>query len=301
MSNSTSTMLLGSTLPPHLSGASPTTYYCGNMVWQSIVENGKKIFEQKQKAQGNIVKTNVPAFSPNSYNELHEVAFLGNADERMVVENAPYENLNTRDHNGNTPLMWAASQGNEKLVEALLDQGALVNMQNFVGETALYIAAARGFDRICALLIEHGGDTRYSTVDGATPVHIAAASGHLEVLKTLISKGAFVNGADEEGDTALHYAIREGQRAAIELLAKHFGADATIKNEDLESPLDLAMELGENEIVDFLSKFQATTSNAEMSDHPLYFGEDDIQMTKKEQQAQVDEFIRTSTRSMPIY
>jgi len=263
-----------------------------------MVENGKKIFEQKQKQANTIVKTNVPAFSPQSYNELHEVAFLGNANERMVVENAPYENLNTRDHNGNTPLMWAASQGNEQLVEALLDQGALVNMQNFAGETALYIAAARGFDRICALLIEHGGDARYSTIDGATPVHIAAASGHLEVLKTLISKGAFVNGTDEEGDSALHYAIREGQRAVIELLVKHFGADASAKNEDLESPLDLAIELGENEIAEFLSKFQAT-SNQEMSDHPLYFGEDD--MTKKEQQAQVDEFIRTSTRSMTIY
>jgi len=298
MSNATTTMLLGSTLPPHLSGASPTTYYCGNMVWQSIVENGKKIFDQKNKTQAIGVKTSVPAFSPSSYNELHEIAFLESANERMVVENAPYENLNTRDHNGNTPLLWAASQGNEQLVEALLDQGALVNMQNFVGETALYIAAARGFDRICALLIEHGGDARYATVDGATPVHIAAASGHLEVLKTLFSKGAFVNVVDEEGDCALHYAIREGQRAAIELLVKHFGADATIKNEDLESPLDLAIELGEDAIAEFLSKFQATSNAVEMSDHPLYFGE--MEMNKKEQQAQVDEFIRTS-RSGPIY
>jgi len=270
------------------------------MVWQNILENGKKIFEQKQKAEGISVKTNAPAFQPSSYNELHEVAFLETSNERMVVENAPYENLNTRDHNGNTPLMWAASQGNEQLVEALLDQGALVNMQNFVGETALYIAAARGFDRICALLIENGGDGRYSTIDGATPVHIAAASGHLEVIKTLISKGAFINVVDEEGDCALHYAIREGQRAAIELLVKHFGADASIKNEDLESPLDLAIELGETAIAEFLSKFQASTSNAEMSDHPLYFGEDDIHFTKKEQQAQVDEFIRTA-RSVPIY
>lgn len=268
------------------------------MVWQSILENGKKIFEQKNKAPAIVVKTNAPAFSPSSYNELHEVAFLDSANERMVVENAPYENLNTRDHNGNTPLMWAASQGNEHLVEALLDQGALVNMQNFVGETALYIAAARGFDRICALLIEHGGDARYATVDGATPVHIAASSGHLEVLKTLISKGAFVNAVDEEGDSALHYAIREGQRAAVELLVKHFGADASIRNEDLESPLDLAIELGEDAIAEFLSKFQATANAMELSDHPLYFGE--MEMNKKEQQAQVDEFIRTS-RSAPIY
>jgi len=307
MSNPTTT-LLGSSLPPHLSGASPVSYYCGNMVWQNMVENSKKIYEENNKKRNESIveAARMTAFTAQSYNELHEIAFLETANERMMVENAPYENLNTRDHNGNTPLMWAASQGNERLVEALLDQGAMVNMQNFVGETALFIAAARGFYRICSLLIEHGADTRFSTIEGATPLHIAAASGHLEVIKVLISKGAFINSVDEEGDCPLHYAIREGQATSVELLARHFGADVSIKNDDLESPLDLANELGESSIADFLSRLQSTITSSVMSDHPLYFGEEDIHVTRKEQQAQVDEFIRTrsnnpTTRSISIY
>jgi ankyrin repeat protein len=273
------------------------------MVWQNIVEHGKKMYEEK-KQHGFVyspAKRVESATLNHGYTELHQVAFMGTANERMVVENAPYDNLNIRDHNGNTPLIWAASEGNEQLVEALLDQGALVNMQNFVGETALFLAAARGFDRICALLIENGGDTRLATIDGATPIHMAAACGHLEILKLLTSRGSYVNAVDEEGDCALHYAVREGQRASIELLVKHFGADHNLKNDDDETPLDLAIELGETAIADFLSKFNGTNLTAE-PEYRLYFGEEnEMHLSKKEQQAQVDEFIRNNTRSMAIF
>jgi len=303
MSNTSTAMLLGSTLPPHLSGASPTTYFYGNMVWQNIVETGKKMYEQKKQhgfADSGVERLET-ASHQNGYTELHQVAFMGSANERMVVENAPYDNLNRRDHNGNTPLMWAASEGNEQLVEALLDQGALVNIQNFVGETALFLAAARGFDKICALLIENGGDTRLATVDGASPLHMAAACGHLEIIKLLTTRGAYVNSVDEEGDCALHYSVREGQRASVELLVKHFGADHNLKNDDNETPLDLAIELGETAIADFLSKFNGMNLTTE-PEHRLYFGEEnEMQLSKKEQQAQVDEFIRNNARSMAIY
>jgi len=303
MSNPSAAMLLGSTLPPHLSGASPTTYFYGNMVWQNIMETGKKMYEQKK--QGFVVDSRaeqaVPANHIHGYTELHQVAFTETANERMVVENAPYDHLNRRDHNGNTPLMWAASEGNEQLVEALLDQGALVNMQNFVGETALFLAAARGFDRICALLIENGGDGRLATVDGTNPMHIAASCGHLEVIKLLSTRGTFINAVDEEGDCALHYAVREGQRSTVELLVKHFGADHNVKNDDLETPLDLAIEFGETAIADFLNKFSGMNIPTE-PEYSLYFGEEnEMHLSKKEQQGQVDEFIRNNARSMAIY
>jgi ankyrin repeat protein len=47
------------------------------------------------------------------------------------------------DHHGNTPLIWAASEGNDDIVQLLVEQGANVNTQNFAGETALFLAAAR--------------------------------------------------------------------------------------------------------------------------------------------------------------
>jgi len=283
MSTSALTTLLGSTLPPHLSGASPTTFYYGNMVWQNIVETGKKIFEQK-KNQPAVVHSPIEFSEPITilndeecgYTELHQVAFVEGADERMVVESVPFDKLNARDKNGNTPLMWATSQGDEQLVELLVDQGSAVNLQNFVGETALFIGAARGFEKICTFLIENGGDTRTVTLDGATPLHIASAGGHLDVVKTLVSHGAFVNVVDEEGDTPLHYAVREGKRDVIEILVKFCGADFNLKNEDEESPLDLSIELEEKEIVDFFSQISVSKSvtSMESSENRLYFGEE---------------------------
>jgi len=286
-----SSSLLGSTLPPHLSGASPTTYYYGNMVWQNIVESGKKIYETEKKNQPTLSPSSEPITILNDeecgYTALHQVAFVEGADERMLVESVPFEKLNARDHNGNTPLMWAASQGDEQLVELLVDQGAAVNIQNFVGETALFLAAARGFDRICTFLVENGGETRFVTLDGATPVHTAAAGGHVEVLKSLVFHGAFVNAADEEGDTPLHYAVREGSRIAVEFLVKYCGADFNLKNEDDESPLDLATELQEKEIVELFSGTLNNRSNMlESPEYRLYFGEENDHMANKDQQSQ---------------
>jgi len=172
--------------------------------------------------------------------------------------------------------MWATSQGDEQMVELLVDQGAAVNIQNFVGETALFIAAARGFDKICTFLIENGGDSRFATLDGSTPMHIAAAGGHLEVIKTLINHGSYVNVIDEEGDTPLHYAVREGKKNIVEFLVKFSGADFNLKNEDKESAFDLATELEEIEILNF---FQGVFSNSkppimESPENSLYFREE---------------------------
>jgi len=298
MSNSST--LLGSTLPPHLSGASPTTYYYGNMVWQNIVETGKKIFEEK-KNQPAVLQTPEETMEPitilsdeeSGYSELHQVAFIEGADERLLVESMPFEKLNARDHNGNTPLIWASSQGDEQLVELLVDQGCAVNIQNFVGETALYIAAARGFDKICTFLVENGADTRLATLEGATPTHIAAAGGYTEVIKTLVSHGAFVNIVDEEGDCPLHYAIREGKQDMVEILVKYCGADFNLKNEDKESPLDLAIELQEKNIVKFFSGTNNVKPTAmESSEYRLYFGEDnEMQMSQKYQPQQIAHYV----------
>jgi len=283
--------MFGSTLPPHLSGASPTAYFCNNMVWQNIVETGKKIYEEKTNKQ--LIENN-EAVEPiiilndeeSSYNVLHQAAFMEGVNEQML-ESVDYDELDARDHNGNTPLMWAAANGNLQLVELLVDQGAAVNMQNFVGETALYLAAARGFDKICTLLVENGADTRFSNIDGSTSLHVASASGFVDVVKTLVSHGGFVNCLDDEGDTPLHYAVREGRQEVVQFLVKYCGADLSIKNEDSETPFDLATELGEKMIADFLSSSFSgyrNTTTTDLPDYHLYFGEEtsEMQVSKRE-------------------
>jgi len=271
MSNVTSNNnLLGSTLPPHLSGASPTAYFCNNMVWQNIVETGKKIYEQKTNKPSPLETE--PFQQPitihnneeSGYNELHRAAFMDTIDEQMF-ESVDYQELDDIDHNGNTPLMWASFNSNDQYARILIDQGVAVNTQNFVGETALFIAAARGFDKLCTLLIENGADMRLSNIEGVTPMHIATASGYVNVVKILFEHGAFVNSVDEEGDSPLHYAVREGKKEIVEFLVRYCGADINIKNEDEESPLDLALEIDERLIAEFLSTSSRKSINSSSS------------------------------------
>jgi len=253
MNNSASAML-GSTLPPHLSGASPTAYFCNNMVWQNIVETGKKIYEQKTNKPSPLETE--PFQQPitihnneeSGYNELHRAAFMDTIDEQMF-ESVDYEELDDIDHNGNTPLMWVvASDGSEELMEAFIDHGADINAQNFVGETALFVACSRGFTEKVELLLENGARTQISNLDGASPLHVACAGGHSDVVSLLIQYGAFLNVGDDEEDTPVHWAVREGHEEIIKLLISS-GAEINCANGDSETPLGLAIALESQEIV----------------------------------------------------
>lgn len=172
------------------------------------------------------------------------------------------EDYNDEDENGNSTLIFAVSHGKEELARALIDHGASVNHQNNLGETALYWAASQGFENIVDLLIENGANLNICTLDGATPIHIAAANGHCNIISKLVKNGAFVNAQDEENDTPLHYAVREGNQNAVEFLVRFCNARIDLKNEDLETPLDLAFCLESNCVGSYPQIVKVLTSSS---------------------------------------
>jgi ankyrin repeat protein len=255
-------------LPSQLSGGSPTAFFVNNMIWQQAnLKKDPLLVKESASSSGPSASMLQPTYQTTvvmptrtepRYSALHFSPF---EEEKVslqtvsMVENSSSDKLNEPDHNGNTPLMWAVEQGREDLIQLFVDQGAFVNMQNFAGETALYLAASRGFTRICSFLLENGADVSISTLEGCSAVHTAAANGHVEVLRSLARNGAFMNSQDEEGDTPLHYAVREGQEMAVEFLVKECKVDIDLRNEDLESPVELASCLDESRMVQFLSAF----------------------------------------------
>jgi len=170
-----------------------------------------------------------------------------------------FSELNEEDESGNTLLIFAASQGREDLVQAYINQGANVNHQNLNGETALYWAVSQGHESIVDFFMENGANMNICTLEGCTTAHIAAANGHLDILFKLIRNGAYVNAQDGEMDSVLHYAVREGQSKIVEFLVKSCNAKVDVKNEDLETPLELALCLESScggqysSIIEFLS------------------------------------------------
>jgi len=254
--NSFSLESLSQPLSPHISGASPTGYYVGNVLWKQITKIGVERNELKSQPWSN-TWINEPAVVPPKvcgYSLLHCVPYIDHRDQACkIVEQASTDDVNSEDHNGNTPLMWACIEGREDLVQVLVEQGANVNMQNFEGETALYHAASMGFHTICCILLENGADANCVTLDGASPAHIAASEGFVTVLGCLARYGAFLGAQDEEGDSVLHYAVRSGKEKVVEFLVKECKVSVDVRNEDSETPYDLASCLDEQRMLEILS------------------------------------------------
>jgi len=179
--------------------------------------------------------------SSTGYGPTHFAASLGNV-EVMEFLLASGVDKNERDADGNSALMWVvSSDGSEDLMDALVDHGASVNLQNFRGETALFTACARGLEDKVEFLLESGADVHIADLDGATPLHAAAAGqGDASLISLLVRYGASVKAGDDEGDTPLHWAVREGRMEAVQALVQ-LGASVMQRNEDGETALELAL------------------------------------------------------------
>ena len=86
-------------------------------------------------------------------------------------------------------------------------------------------------------------------------IHQVAKDGDIEAVKQAIADGADVNTMGDEGETPLHQAALGGHKKVAELLIAK-GADLNAKSYG-ETPLDLAIRLGQTETADLLRKTAA--------------------------------------------
>lgn len=131
-----------------------------------------------------------------------------------------------------TALQVAASHGNEKLVELLLDAGVSVNEKPAnqpIGEltprTALQAAIDVGNLRLIDRFIEHGADINAEAAEdsGATALQLSCIHGSLDLSLRLLELGADPNakGALRRGRTALEGAAEHGRIDTIQLLLNY--------------------------------------------------------------------------------
>lgn len=87
---------------------------------------------------------------------------------------------------------------------------------------------------------------------GTKPISVAAIRGIVSDVETLISAGANVNERGEHGYSPLHEAVAHGHLEVVKLLIRR-GADPSLKNDDLVTPVELSVMLNEYAITAFLS------------------------------------------------
>ena len=152
--------------------------------------------------------------------DVFEAAATGRS-ERLVelIEKDP-SLANAYSPDGFTPLGFAVFFAQPRIVEALLNTGADVNLpsRESMKVTPLASAAAAKQTEIARLLIAHGANVNARAASGHIPLHEAAGNGNVEMVKLLIENGADVNARTDDGKTPLDFAIEYKRTEVIDLL-----------------------------------------------------------------------------------
>ncbi|MEP7354084.1 MAG: ankyrin repeat domain-containing protein [Acidobacteriota bacterium] len=134
-------------------------------------------------------------------------------------------NVNQRQPDGSTPLLWAVNRADVDVAEALLTKKADPNIGNEFGAMPLTEAARQSSLHLVQLLLNAGAKVDTADPDGETALMVAIKGGNQEVVKLLIDKGANVNNVEKfHNQTPLMYASSEGRAEMVKLLLSK-GAD----------------------------------------------------------------------------
>lgn len=164
------------------------------------------------------------------------------------------------EHDGWSPILWAACNGNEDIVRKLIQKGACAPYMNqnkqpegaaekldgdednaFVKQpdpkkfgkyTPLHWASYKGFYKVVWLLLKIGMSPLDVDQYGNTAVHQAAASKNIEVLKCFLAQGVDVNLLNARNHSPLHLATEAAHKELINKAMK------TVKCQNCNSKFD---------------------------------------------------------------
>ncbi|EAY22046.1 ankyrin repeat protein, putative [Trichomonas vaginalis G3] len=157
----------------------------------------------------------------------------------------------TKDDDGNTPLISASENGHLEVVKYLISVGADKEAKTKNGWTSLIKASNYGRLEVVKYLISVGADKEAKTNDGWTSLIKASNYGHLEVVKYLISVGADKEAKTNDGWTSLIKASNYGRLEVVKYLIS-VGADKEAKTKNGWTSLIKASNYGRLEVVKYL-------------------------------------------------
>lgn len=159
--------------------------------------------------------------------------------------------------NGTTLLHTAVSQGQEKVLEALMEGGADLTLKDRRGEnliSSVIMSNIKNKVILVSRLVSGGIDPKSAGNNGKQPIHVAAAHS-ADVIPRLLELGCDVNQPDVvHNDTPLHIACCRCNEKSIETLIKN-GAKFNLTNNEGETPLAKLLKFATN-TVDFHSKLR---------------------------------------------
>ena len=199
-------------------------------------------------------------------------AYEGNASVVAYLI-AAGANVKAADTNKTTPLHNAAANGHCEIITALLSKGANAKAIDGGGLMPMHWAAAGDYPDAIQVLIQNKVSADVPGGDGKTALHYAAYYGHPAAIRALVKGGANVNRADKEKATPLHDAAEKGRVISVEALING-GANLNAKDENGRTPLHYAAHNGHADIVEQLVESGADMDKGDNDDRtPLFYSQ----------------------------
>ncbi|XP_071086322.1 ankyrin-3-like, partial [Haliotis cracherodii] len=190
-------------------------------------------------------------------NILHQACSGGDVEIVKRILALEKVDINSRDQNGETPVMMAARDGHVQLVEVLVKKGADMSLVNNGGDNILHQACKGGdIETVKEVLAQDKLDINSRGKTGQTPVMKAARAGY----GGLVKKGADMTLVNNDGDDILHQSCRGGDVETVKIVLAQNKLRINSRAKNGWTPVMMAARAGHRELVDFLVKKGADMS-----------------------------------------
>ena len=229
-------------------------------------------------------KANLDAYTKYRKTPLHIACIRGHYQiVKLLVDKNAY--IDAMAENFETPLYFVFMYKHPSIAPVLIDSGASLNISDRGKRTPLHLACCfKENVQAIKYMLKHGANLNAVDIHATTPLHVACYKGHCEIVAALIkTPGIKINAQNDALHTPL-YATVLGNHPKVVALLLATGADINLRSSQDLSPLDLAYDQNQSDIIQLFCQYGSSIISDEQADANMraFFAELDKETEVKE-------------------
>ena len=227
----------------------------------AIGEHGKDTYRESSYRYYPKELTIVDYLEETRKKQIQNLCFACKKGDLKTVQHHIEEfgySVNSKDKKNNTLLHIACEKNYFEIVKYLIQQKANPNTYNTYCNTPLHIACEKNYFEIVNCLVKQKANPNTRNTDDNTPLHIACKNDHFEIVDCLVKqKKINLNARDAEGNTPFAIACLCCETLEIPKYLVENGAVISTVNNAGDSPLAIACDTRDGELVNYLLEKKA--------------------------------------------